>query len=58
MSAMFSRTNNLKKDQAARPIGGKNYDMVKRERQLLYCTHCKINGHNKDGCFKLIGYPD
>ncbi|KAF7830598.1 uncharacterized protein G2W53_012931 [Senna tora] len=23
-----------------------------------YCTHCNVNGHTKETCFKLHGYPD
>lgn len=23
-----------------------------------YCSFCDKKGHNKDGCFKIIGYPD
>ncbi|OAY33402.1 hypothetical protein MANES_13G093290v8 [Manihot esculenta] len=23
-----------------------------------YCDHCKLGGHIKDSCFKLIGYPE
>lgn len=23
-----------------------------------YCTFCSKEGHNRDGCFKIIGYPD
>ncbi|KAI3739255.1 hypothetical protein L2E82_29654 [Cichorium intybus] len=23
-----------------------------------YCTHCNRDGHNREGCFKLIGYPE
>ncbi|XP_047342830.1 uncharacterized protein LOC124946312 [Impatiens glandulifera] len=24
----------------------------------MYCTYCRTEGHNQDGCFKLNGYPD
>ncbi|OIT33480.1 hypothetical protein A4A49_55850, partial [Nicotiana attenuata] len=23
----------------------------------LYCDYCKMNGHTREGCYKLIGYP-
>lgn len=29
----------------------------KNKRQHLYCDHCKITGHSKDRCWKIIGYP-
>ena len=32
-------------------------DNYKSEKQFLYCEHCKINGHTKDKCWKIIGYP-
>jgi len=25
--------------------------------KLKYCTHCNMQGHTKDICFQLIGYP-
>lgn len=28
------------------------------EKELYHCDHCNMKGHTKDGCFKLIGYPD
>ncbi|XP_075101894.1 uncharacterized protein LOC142177318 [Nicotiana tabacum] len=29
--------------------GKKNYN--------LYCDYCKLKGHTREGCYKLIGYP-
>lgn len=26
-------------------------------RDRYFCTHCKIKGHSRERCFKLIGYP-
>lgn len=26
-------------------------------RDRYFCTHCKLNGHSKERCYKLIGYP-
>ncbi|KAL7607530.1 hypothetical protein Lser_V15G19588 [Lactuca serriola] len=26
--------------------------------EVEHCNHCGKNGHNRDGCFKRIGYPD
>ncbi|CAM8930983.1 unnamed protein product [Rhodiola kirilowii] len=28
-----------------------------RNRRQLYCTHCNIQGHSKETCYKIIGYP-
>ena len=28
------------------------------DKELLHCDHCGMNGHTKEGCFKLIGFPD
>ncbi|CAI9115116.1 OLC1v1015952C1 [Oldenlandia corymbosa var. corymbosa] len=30
----------------------------KAVKKLLKCDYCGINGHLREGCFKLIGYPD
>ncbi|KAM0863423.1 hypothetical protein ACQ4PT_044603 [Festuca glaucescens] len=29
----------------------------KIDKSKLFCDHCKRNGHTKDGCFELHGYP-
>ncbi|KAF7843553.1 Retrovirus-related Pol polyprotein from transposon TNT 1-94 [Senna tora] len=31
---------------------------TKEEKYAKYCEHCHMNGHLKDTCFKLQGYPD
>ncbi|XP_056693607.1 uncharacterized protein [Spinacia oleracea] len=36
----------------------KDFREMKRIKQELKCDHCDMKGHTKDGCFKLIGYPD
>ncbi|CAM8951474.1 unnamed protein product [Rhodiola kirilowii] len=28
-----------------------------KPRGKLYCTHCQMNGHTKEFCYKLNGYP-
>ncbi|KAH9718181.1 retrovirus-related pol polyprotein from transposon RE1 [Citrus sinensis] len=28
------------------------------DKSSLHCTHCKKNGHTKEHCFEIIGYPD
>lgn len=30
----------------------------KQDPKKGYCADCNIDGHIKDNCFKLIGYPD
>ncbi|CAM0883972.1 unnamed protein product [Alopecurus aequalis] len=29
----------------------------KMDKSRFYCDHCKINGHTKDKCFELHGFP-
>lgn len=44
------------KSQALNTGGGfKRKDQKKTYKK---CTHCGGVGHLKEGCFKLIGYPD
>ncbi|KAK1414482.1 hypothetical protein QVD17_30227 [Tagetes erecta] len=26
--------------------------------EIVHCSHCGRDGHNREGCFKLIGYPE
>lgn len=35
-----------------------NQSSTKRETDIQHCTFCDKYGHNRDGCFKRIGYPD
>ncbi|KAL0299468.1 UNVERIFIED_CONTAM: Retrovirus-related Pol polyprotein from transposon RE1 [Sesamum radiatum] len=28
------------------------------DKRLQYCNHCKRNGHTRESCFKLKGYPE
>ncbi|KAL0281785.1 UNVERIFIED_CONTAM: hypothetical protein Sradi_7287200, partial [Sesamum radiatum] len=28
------------------------------DKRLQYCSHCKRNGHTRESCFKLTGYPE
>ncbi|XP_078153883.1 uncharacterized protein LOC144549006 [Carex rostrata] len=32
--------------------------LSKQEKTKLKCSHCGGTGHLKEGCFKIIGYPD
>ena len=27
-------------------------------KNALFCDHCQRNGHTRDKCFRLVGYPD
>lgn len=36
----------------------KNVSKAIKDKKDEYCTHCNKNGHKRDGCFKLVGYPD
>lgn len=35
-----------------------NWKIQKEKKENDYCTHCNRSGHKRDGCFKLVGYPD
>lgn len=37
---------------------GSNKRFNNFDREMSFCEHCHANGHSKEGCFKLIGYPD
>ncbi|CAM8947931.1 unnamed protein product [Rhodiola kirilowii] len=50
-SAMYAQQNSFVRQQNRAPASPSTY------RQKLYCTHCKMNGHNKETCYKIIGYP-
>ncbi|KAF7830422.1 uncharacterized protein G2W53_012755 [Senna tora] len=50
-SAMLARGN-------FRNENFKKADDRKNEKLAKHCDHCQQNGHTRDGCFKLIGYPD
>lgn len=34
-----------------------NVENGKAKKQQFYCDHCKITGHTKDRCCKIVGYP-
>ncbi|KAL2235368.1 UNVERIFIED_CONTAM: Retrovirus-related Pol polyprotein from transposon RE1 [Sesamum indicum] len=40
--------------------GPKNFTRSKgpTDKRHLFCEHCSRNGHNKESCFKLHGFPD
>uniref|UniRef100_A0A7C8YQ79 Retrotransposon Copia-like N-terminal domain-containing protein n=1 Tax=Opuntia streptacantha TaxID=393608 RepID=A0A7C8YQ79_OPUST len=39
-----------------RDIGRRNINS--NVRSSLFCDNCQRNGHTRDKCFKLVGYPD
>ncbi|KAF7827439.1 Retrovirus-related Pol polyprotein from transposon TNT 1-94 [Senna tora] len=50
-SAMMVKSSQGKNDTGPSKRGG----VSKKDK---YCDHCKVNGHTRDACFKLHGYPD
>ncbi|XP_056694807.1 uncharacterized protein [Spinacia oleracea] len=60
MSALLSVHNN----QYNRPPSGsagqrRDYrDSSKKQKFDRFCDHCKMKGHTKDVCFKIVGYPE
>ncbi|XP_057536699.1 uncharacterized protein LOC130814596 [Amaranthus tricolor] len=28
------------------------------DQRKLRCTHCGVSRHTKEGCFKIVGYPE
>lgn len=53
VSAMLTKTSNENKSfsyKCKSDYKGNNGDR--------YCNHFKVNGHTKEACFKLNGYPD
>ncbi|KAL8152109.1 hypothetical protein V2J09_021917 [Rumex salicifolius] len=37
---------------------GKREDEKPRNKEKKHCSVCQLDGHNSDGCFEVIGYPD
>lgn len=54
-SAMFvkSSNNNDKRQFSSKP----KTDFKNKGNNDRYCNHCKANGHTREACFKLNGYP-
>ncbi|XP_027774518.1 uncharacterized protein LOC114078082 [Solanum pennellii] len=38
--------------------GDKGYNSKKKVNWNLFCEHCKLHGHTKNICYKLVGYPE
>ena len=34
-----------------------NYDPSKTQKDKVFCTHWRMNGHSVDKCYKIHGYP-
>ena len=51
---MFVKTSFLKKEYNQDSIDGR----VLKKDSSRFCNYCKKEGHTKDVCFKLVGYPD
>ncbi|KAF7824415.1 uncharacterized protein G2W53_022559 [Senna tora] len=43
--------------KGGRNEGGRRRE-TKEEKYAKYCEHCHMNGHLKETCFKLQGYPE
>ncbi|KAL4559506.1 hypothetical protein LXL04_031644 [Taraxacum kok-saghyz] len=56
-SAMFVKTSNHNADKKQISYKPKT-DLKNKNNNDRYCNHCKVNGHTRDSCFKLNGYPD
>ncbi|KAL2237466.1 UNVERIFIED_CONTAM: hypothetical protein Sindi_0938300 [Sesamum indicum] len=48
-------TGEIKRNPASRGFPRKGGTIDKR---FLHCEHCKKNGHTRDTCFKLNGFPE
>ncbi|KAL2240188.1 UNVERIFIED_CONTAM: hypothetical protein Sindi_0660000 [Sesamum indicum] len=51
---------NVKSFNPKKPVNGdfRQKNRGQPDRRAQYCEYCKRNGHTKDSCFKLKGYPD
>ncbi|CAM8961061.1 unnamed protein product [Rhodiola kirilowii] len=62
-SAMYAHQESSYKQQnqfqrsAGNSTGNSAGNSVGRVKQRPYCTHCQFNGHTKEHCYKLNGYP-
>ncbi|KAL5796663.1 hypothetical protein ACOSQ2_001483 [Xanthoceras sorbifolium] len=54
---MFIRSQITKKENSGRSNIRKG-ELTKEEKKQQYYTHCNMNGHLKESCFKLVGYPN
>ncbi|CAM8916639.1 unnamed protein product [Rhodiola kirilowii] len=58
-SAMYANqeSTHRQQNQFQRSAGNSAGNSVGRMKQRPYCTHCQFNGHTKEHCYKLNGYP-
>ncbi|KAL9673997.1 hypothetical protein QQ045_030261 [Rhodiola kirilowii] len=51
----FGQSNSSRNMQK---INGQNYsNSLNKNRRALFCTHCQLQGHTKETCYKIHGYP-
>ncbi|KAF7824142.1 uncharacterized protein G2W53_022286 [Senna tora] len=50
-SVMMARGNN-------RNETFKRAEERRNEKMAKFCDHCQQNGHTRDSCFKIVGYPE
>ncbi|KAL4566348.1 hypothetical protein LXL04_030462 [Taraxacum kok-saghyz] len=56
-SAMYVKNSNQNNNDKRQPYKPKP-DFKNKSGGDRYCTFCKVNGHTREACFKLNGYPD
>ncbi|KAL4581663.1 hypothetical protein LXL04_006189 [Taraxacum kok-saghyz] len=57
-NAMFVKTSNQNSGEKRQFSYKPKNDPKNRNNNDKYCNYCKVNGHTRDACFKLNGYPD
>ncbi|KAF7832205.1 uncharacterized protein G2W53_014538 [Senna tora] len=50
--------NNVESSAMMAKAGGRKLEDKKNAKAGKYCDHCNQNGHTREACFKLIGFPD
>ncbi|KAM0024788.1 putative RNA-directed DNA polymerase [Helianthus debilis subsp. tardiflorus] len=54
--AAFQTFQNNRKD--SQPQKAKSWQKNEKDSKAEHCTFCGRDGHNREGCFKRIGYPE
>ncbi|KAH9783645.1 hypothetical protein KPL71_009401 [Citrus sinensis] len=60
------RREDIRKSKLNKKVDSETSAMIARQqpqrkfvdKSSLHCTHCRKNGHTKEQCFEIIGYPD
>ncbi|KAF7841340.1 putative ribonuclease H-like domain-containing protein [Senna tora] len=52
-SAMMARAGSSRNENF-----GRRTDDKKTNKNTKFCDHCNQNSHTREGCFKIIGFPD